>query len=116
MILIIENNSEMRRLIRSFVADSGAEICECDDAAESFRLCAENPEWILFNLEIKETDGIGTIRQIKRHWRAAKIVAVTSYDEAELRAAARAAGAVAYVLKEDLSELRRLVGVQPVAS
>ena len=64
---------------------------------------------MLFNLEIKGPDGLAAIRELKRRWRAAKVVAVTTYDESELRDAAIAAGACAYVLKEDLSELKRLV-------
>lgn len=112
IVLIVENSVPMRRVIRSFVTDVNADICECADAAEALRLyChpATPPDWVLLNLEIKDTNGIADIRDIKRQWSAAKIVAVTIYDELELREAARAAGACAYVLKEDLSKLRRIV-------
>lgn len=108
MILIIENNLGMRRVIRSFVAEDGSDVREYESAEESLRLCKTEPDWILFNLEIKDTDGLAALRAIKRRWRTARIVAVSSYDESELREAARAAGAAAYVLKEDLSELKRL--------
>lgn len=112
IVLIVENSLPMRRVIRSFVKDVKADICECSDTAEALRLyChpAAPPDWVLLNLEIKDTNGIADIRSIKRQWSRAKIVAVTIYDELELREAACAAGACAYVLKEDLSQLRRLV-------
>ena len=111
IVLIIENSIPMRRVIRSFVGDFDADICECNDAAEGMLLFRQNAplDWILLNLEIKNTDGIADIARIKRRWRAAKIVVLTVYDDTELREAADVAGAYAYVLKEDLSQLRRLV-------
>ncbi len=111
IVLIIENSVPMRRVIRSFVGDFDADICECVDAAEAVRLYCHHapPDWVLLNLEIKDTDGIADIRCIKRKWDAAKVVALTVYDEFELREAARTAGAYALVLKEDLSQLRQLV-------
>jgi DNA-binding NarL/FixJ family response regulator len=110
IVLIVENSVPMRRVIRSFVKDVEADICECADAAEALRLYDKAPpDWVLLNLEIKDTNGIADILHIKQHWNGAKIVAVTIYDELELREAARAAGACAYVLKEDLSQLRGLV-------
>lgn len=111
IVLIIENSVPMRRVIRSFVGDFDADICECNNAAEGMRLFWQDapPDWVLLNLEIKNTDGIADIAHIKRHWNAAKIVVLTVYDEIELREAADTAGAYAYVLKEDLSQLRRLV-------
>lgn len=111
IVLIIENSIPMRRVIRSFVGDFNHDICECEDTAEALRMFQMHapPDWILLNLEIKNTDGIADIRHIKRHWKTAKIIALTVYDEAELREAANAAGASACVLKEDLSELRQLI-------
>jgi two-component system response regulator DegU len=111
IVLIIENSIPMRRVIRSFVSDFNCDICECDDSAQAMRgyCLPAPPDWVLLNLEIKNTDGIADITQIKQHWTTAKVVALTVYDEIELRQAAQAAGACAYVLKEDLSELRRIV-------
>jgi len=111
IVLIIENSIPMRRLIRSFVGDFSSDICESGDAAEAVRgyCLPAPPDWVLLNLEIKNNDGIAGIRQIRKHWNAAKIVALTVYDELELREAARTAGACACILKEDLSELRRLI-------
>lgn len=110
IVLIVENSVPMRRVIRSFVEDVDTDICESANAAEALRLYADAPpDWVLLNLEIKDTNAIADIHDIKRHWHLAKIVALTVYDELELREAARAAGACAYILKEDLSPLRRLI-------
>ena len=109
MILIIESNLGMRRVIRSIVGEDGSDVREYESAAEGLRLCESEPDWILFDLEIKDTDPVAALREIKRRWPAAIVVAISSYDESELREAARAAGAAAYLLKEDLSELKGLM-------
>lgn len=106
--LIIENSLPMRRVIRSFISDFNADICECLDAAEALNLYHLTPQWVLLNLEIKNTDGITDILQLKKKWSKAKIVAVSEFDEIELREAAFAAGACEYIIKENLIDLRRL--------
>jgi DNA-binding NarL/FixJ family response regulator len=109
IILIIEKNEAMRRVIRSFVAGFSCNICECRDAGEAVQLNNRfYPEWVLMNLETKGADGVASILEVKKKWRNAKIVTLTRYDENDLREAARRAGAFAYVLKEDLSPLREL--------
>jgi DNA-binding NarL/FixJ family response regulator len=59
------------------------------------------------DIAMKDLDGISATRQIKAAYPDAKIIIVTGYDEAELRQAAREAGACGYVLKENLIELRQ---------
>ena len=65
---------------------------------------------------MRATNGliIGTVcsaatRMITEVDPAARIIIVTNYDGADLREAARLAGACGYVLKEDLFEVRRLL-------
>jgi DNA-binding NarL/FixJ family response regulator len=112
IVLIIENSIPMRRVIRGFVGDFSRDICESGDTGEAMRsyCLSAPPDWVLLNLEIKNTDGIADIALIKKRWRLAKVIALTVFEELELREAASAAGAYACVLKEDLSQIRRIVG------
>jgi two-component system response regulator DegU len=50
-------------------------------------------------------DGLAATRQILNHHPAARIVIVTDYNDDGLRSAAREAGACAYALKNNLTEL-----------
>jgi two-component system response regulator DegU len=50
-------------------------------------------------------DGLTATRQLLRHHPAARIIILTDYNEDELRSAAREAGACAYALKNNLTEL-----------
>lgn len=110
-ILIIESNPGIRRVIRNFVSQTDRDVRECNDACEALRQVHEpQPEWVLFNLNIADPAAVESIATLKASWSGAKVVALTTYDEIELRTAAFEAGAHAYLLKDDLSELRKLLG------
>ena len=109
-ILIVEDNPTIRRLIRSIVTDLAEEIHECSDGSEALAAYdARRPDWVLMDIKMKELDGLAAARQIKAAYPDANIVIVTNFDEADLREAARAAGAKAYVVKEDLFVLREIL-------
>jgi CheY-like chemotaxis protein len=110
-LLIVEDNQSMRDLIRSIVADLAGDVTECDDGAEALsaytRCC---PDWVLMDIRMKEMDGISATRQIKASYPNANIVVVTDYDNLNMREAARQAGACEYVTKENLLDVRRILG------
>ncbi|MGH9845623.1 MAG: response regulator transcription factor [Blastocatellia bacterium] len=109
-LLIVEDNLPIRRLIRRLVGDLADEIGECGDGVEAEALYAELlPDWVLMDIEMPRVNGIAATRRIKAAFPEARIVIVTNYDDAALRAAALAAGACGYVLKENLLELRQLL-------
>jgi CheY-like chemotaxis protein len=109
-LLIVEDNREMRGLIKSVVADLAGDVCECSDGAGALSAYAERrPDWVLMDIRMKELDGISATRQIKAAFPDARIVIVTDYDDPKLREAARSAGAREYVLKENLLDVRRIL-------
>ena len=61
------------------------------------------------DIRMKEVDGLTATQQITTVWPDARVVIVTSYNDASLREAARQASACGYVLKEDLLELRSIL-------
>ncbi len=106
--LLVEDNYEMRALLRELVADLASAVHECSDGAQALAAyAAHRPDWVLMDIAMKDLDGIGATRAIKSAYPDAKVIIVTGYDEAELRQAAQAAGACGYVLKDNLLELRR---------
>ncbi len=110
LLMIVEDNLGMRRLIKNLVADFAEVICECADGAAAIRMYAEqHPDWVLMDIELKQMDGIAASRQIKTDFPEAKIVIVTISDHKRLREAAREAGASGFVLKDDLRMLRSLL-------
>src|SRR5215470_17985253 len=105
-VLIAEDNPSMRRMIRRAVAGVADEISECNDGAAACSLYGElRPDWVLMDIELGQVNGITATRRIKAEYPEARVVIVTSYDDEQLRGAAKVAGACGYVLKEDLLAL-----------
>lgn len=107
-LLIAEDNQAMRQMIRRLVADLAADICECGDGAAAVTAYQhDRPDWVLMDMEMPGVNGLTATREIVRHDPSAQVLIVTNHDDAGLRAAAQAAGARGYVLKENLFELRQ---------
>ena len=109
-LLIVEDNSSMRDLIQSIVADLAGEVTVCSDGAEALSAyTSRRPDWVLMDIRMKGLDGISATRQIKASFPEANIMIVTDYDSPAMREAARSAGAREYVTKENLLEARRIL-------
>jgi CheY-like chemotaxis protein len=109
-LLIVDDNPGIHRVIKSIVSDLVDEIFECTEgpkAVAAYLAC--RPDVVLMDFAMAEVDGITATRLITAKDPAARIIMVTNYDVAELRDAAREAGACGFVLKENLFELRRLL-------
>jgi CheY-like chemotaxis protein len=105
-ILIVEDHAEMRQLLKSLLSPLADAVHECSDGAEALSAYAlSQPDWVLMDIEMKGMDGIAATRQIKAAFPQARIVIGANHDEAELREAARQAGAVEYLLKENLLDV-----------
>ena len=110
VLMIVEDNLGMRRLIKCLLADLADEICECDDGAAAILMYSERlPDWVLMDIELKQMDGIAASRRIIADFPSAKIMIVTSSESERLRAAATEAGARGYILKDNLWEVRELL-------
>jgi|SRR5215471_9996985 len=109
-VLIVEDNPSMRRMIRRMVAGVADEISECDDGAAACSVYGElRPDWVLMDIDLGQVNGIIATRRIKAEYPEARVVVVTNYNDEKLREAAKSAGACAYVLKEDLLALLRIL-------
>ncbi|MEZ5425510.1 MAG: response regulator transcription factor [Pyrinomonadaceae bacterium] len=112
-VLIVDDSSQMRRMMRQFLPSTAKEICECEDGIDALG-CYEKflPDWVLMDWEMKQMNGLAASKQIIGKFPEAKILIVTQYNDRELRQAAAEIGVCGFVLKEDLAELRQLLDVQ----
>jgi CheY-like chemotaxis protein len=114
IVLLAEDNPAMRALIRSLVEGVGATVHECADGASAVALYDRvHPDWVLMDIEMGSLDGIAATRAIRRSDPGAHVIIVTEHGEAQYQAAASAAGATAFVLKDDLLELPRILTARP---
>jgi len=92
-LLIVEDNEQMRRLIRAVVAPLAQTIYECavgDEALDSYR--SYSPDWVLMDVELPGLDGITATQQITAAFPSARVLIVSDYGTERLRHAARLAG------------------------
>ena len=106
-VLIVDDNREMRRTIRSCVCEPADEAFEAADGAEALEAYrVHRPDWVLMDMRMPHVDGLAATRELKAVFPEARVLIVTDYDDGSLRASALDAGACGYVLKENLLDLR----------
>lgn len=109
-VLIVEDHPPMRQLLRAVIADLADGITECSNGAEAVAAYTtqqfQHEDWVLMDLEMPGLDGLEATRRLHAAFPDARILIVTQFGDEHWRAAAAAAGASGYVLKENLLELR----------
>lgn len=109
-VLIVDNHERMRRLLRAVVDTVADVVLECSDGQEAVVIYqVQHPDYVLIDIDMKGGDGIQATRQILKLDPGARVIIVTQHGDPAWRAAASAAGAHGYVLKDDLKTLRRLI-------
>src|SRR5215510_10784971 len=109
-VMIVEDNARVRSMIRRLIADLVLAVYECAGGQEAVELYRRlQPDLVLMDLRLEGVDGLSATRTIRGSFPEAQIIIVTSYDAPDVRAAAREAGAMDFVVKDDLSGLRAIV-------
>ena len=114
-VLLADDHQLLRRAMRAMLEIQGPVevVAEASDGYEAIELTdLLKPDVVLMDIELPELDGISATEQIVAADSAARVIIVTNYDHAELRHAAREAGACGYVLKENLLSIRELIGTR----
>jgi CheY-like chemotaxis protein len=105
-ILLVDDNRRARQMIINFLQGVTDEIYECDDGSDALPAYRKLlPDWVLMDWEMKRLNGLDATSQIIGEFPNAKIIMVTNYNENDLRQAAGDAGAIGFVLKENLITL-----------
>jgi two-component system chemotaxis response regulator CheY len=111
-LLLVEENSAVRSLIRRVIMSPGTWIQECADATQAMAAyAAGRPDFVIMDTGMKDLNGIEASRQIKAMDPEARIVLVSDYDDPAMRESARLAGACDYVLKDNLLEIVGLLKI-----
>jgi two-component system cell cycle response regulator DivK len=113
LVLVVEDVEETRQAMRRLLEMSGCRVVEAANGREAVEVAGrEQPSLILMDLNMPVLDGFTAALRIRENEQArhVPIIAVTAYDSAESRAAARAVGCNEYVAKPvDFDQLMTLI-------
>jgi CheY-like chemotaxis protein len=109
-ILIVDDNEQVRELLRDYLPASADEIYECVDGSEAVSFFKKHrPDWVLMDWEMPKMNGITAIHEIIGEFPEANICLVTAFDNEEIRHEAFSAGASGFVLKDNLFDLEAIL-------
>src|SRR5262249_13075053 len=99
IVLLIEDEAEIRRFLRTSLPAHGYRLYEAITAADGLAQAqARNPDIILLDLGLPDVDGTEVIRQI-REWCAIPILVLSAREQEQAKVAALDLGADDYVTK-----------------
>ncbi len=105
--LIVDDNSRMRKLIYQAICTEGDSFMECPDGIYAVDAYAEYlPDYVLMDIRMKNMNGILATKKLREKFPSAKIIIITDYDTPSFRNAAMKAGAVAFISKENLTNIK----------
>jgi two-component system KDP operon response regulator KdpE len=99
LVLVVEDEPQMRRFIRASLASHGYRILEAERASEAVMLAtSHNPDLVLLDLGLPDGDGIDLTRQV-REWSRVPIIVISARGREDDKVAALDAGADDYLTK-----------------
>ncbi|MCR6712967.1 MAG: response regulator transcription factor [Demequina sp.] len=101
-VMVLDDHEVVRRGICDIIdrADGFAVVAEAANVAQGVRRAvAVRPQVILSDLRLPDGTGLDVIAQVRQSLPETRVVVLTSYDDDEARAAARAAGADVFLAK-----------------
>jgi two-component system, OmpR family, KDP operon response regulator KdpE len=99
LVLVIEDDSQMRRFLRASLSGNGYQVVEADTGAEGvLQASARNPDVVLLDLGLPDLDGL-VVTQRLRAWATTPIIVISARGKEEDKINALDAGADDYLTK-----------------
>jgi DNA-binding NtrC family response regulator len=110
-ILIIEDDDEMRSLLRDFFKEEGFETVSADKGSEAFRKLVKEPfDLIITDIRMPGLSGLDILPRIKKLQPEVPIIVITAFGSEDVHRKVFERGATAYLEKPILlNNLRTLV-------
>ena len=99
LVLVVEDEAQMRRFIRASLSAHGYQVGEAASGAEALALAtSRNPDVILMDLGLPDVDGIELTRQL-REWSRTPVIVISARGREADKVSALDAGADDYLTK-----------------
>ena len=103
-VMIVDDSPAMRSLIRDIVAPVADEVVECSDGDQAVDCYAcERPDWTVMDYRLALLSGLEATRALRARWPLCRVLLISELGGPDLPAAAREAGAAAYLSKDHLA-------------
>jgi len=104
-ILIVEDQDQMRRMLREYLQSAYADavMLEAADGARGLELCrSERPQLVLMDVGLPDANGIDLTAQVRQILPQTVVIVISQHSAAAFVERARAAGAFAYITKGEV--------------
>ncbi|MFZ4622021.1 MAG: response regulator [Bacteroidota bacterium] len=112
-IMIVDDHTDMRRMLRSIVTDSGRnndEIIECADGETAVvQYPVHHPDCVLMDVQLRNMSGFDATEKIYETDPNASVIFITSHNTSAFRTKAKLLHAKGFVIKDNLSELEHII-------
>ena len=109
-VMIVDDHAGIRNMIRQLLASPGDSFVECATAGHAVEAARDfKPDYVTMDVRLPDLSGLAAASAIRAVHPPSRVIIVSSYDQPFLRQTARELGAIAYVLKDELSKLRSLL-------
>jgi two-component system response regulator AtoC len=99
-ILIIDDDSLIRKTLSSHLSKQGFEVQTAEDGESGLKKFAEmGPDLVILDIRLPDTDGLDVLRQMKDQANRASVLIMTAYDDMKTTVEAIKLGAFEYLVK-----------------
>ena len=106
-VLLVEDESQVRALITTYLRREGFSVTECDDVTEGVRALREEYDVVVTDIRLPGASGNELVAAAKSRWPSTQVIVITGLQDAQVAAEALNAGADRYLFKPfGMPELR----------
>jgi CheY-like chemotaxis protein len=115
-VLIVDDASDTRTIIRSMLKDYDVAISEANDGVEGWKkIISEQPDLILLDLHMPHKDGFSILEDLEEEWMSVPVVIVSGDTQEETISACEYYGAKAFLKKPIvLEEFKEAIKILPL--
>ncbi|MBU0558574.1 MAG: response regulator [Bacteroidetes bacterium] len=109
-ILVANNNHDMRNLLHEIIDDTSTQIQFVKDGWIALKECEDwKPDWIMIDVCVDRIDGFTAAKAIKQMSPKQKVILLLEREDVSLNNSAQNIGIDVCMLKEDLTQLRKIL-------
>ncbi len=109
-LMIVDDNSGTRDMMRQFLDLPGIAFCECASGQEAVERAPEfRPHWVTMDVNMPGLNGFKATKALRAQLPSARVMIVSAINDPHYPQLSREAGAVGFICKENILALRLII-------